>query len=229
VTFAPTSEEIADRYRDARIRVVGLIDGLVDDQLAIRVPGTPKWTVRDLIGHVVGCPIELAAGHFEGAGGDEWTQAQVDARRETSIADLLAEWEAAADSIDAAIRIGNVPVPVTLDILTHESDLRGAIGAAATPDDRAVRFVADGFGARAFSVAAKADLAPLELRATDTDWSVGTPGGVSAEATEHEWTRALTGRRSNRQVTGYRWIGDPKPYLDLLCPFGPLPELDVDE
>jgi uncharacterized protein (TIGR03083 family) len=228
MSFAPTAGEIADRYRDSRCRVIALIEGVSDEQLLAPVPATPKWTVRDLIGHVVGCPIDLAAGHFDGAGSKTWTQAQVDARREKSVAELVAEWETAAARIDAGIRAGSIPAPVALDLLTHESDVRGAVGAPTTPDALAVRFVVDGFGSRAVGAAEKAGLPPLQLRAADTSWSAGTPGGVSAVAAEHEWARALAGRRSGRQVSGYQWDDDPAPYLDLLCPFGPLPDGDIE-
>jgi hypothetical protein len=44
-----------------------------------------------------------------------------------------------------------------------------------------------------------------------------------------EFFRSLTGRRSGRQVSGYRWIGDPEPYLAFWSVFGPLPEADVAE
>jgi uncharacterized protein (TIGR03083 family) len=228
MSFQPTPAEIADRYLDSRDRLVGLIEALPDDALVRVVPGTPKWTVHDLIAHLVGCPIDLAAGHLDGAGGEAWTQSQVAARRGVPVGDLMAEWASHADRIDQAIRSGTVPAPVTYDILTHESDLRAAVGAAPTPDPRAVRFLADGFGARAAKVVAKAGLPPLQLLADDTGWSVGEAGGVSAVATETEWARALPGRRSARQVRAYSWSADPAPYLDLLCPFGSLPGVDVD-
>jgi uncharacterized protein (TIGR03083 family) len=229
MSFRPTTDEIADRYRESRARVVELIDGLSEDQLTIQVPGTPRWTVRDLIGHIVGCPIELTAGHFDGAGSDEWTQAQVDGRRDQSVAALLADWQEASESIDAAIRIGNVPVPVALDILTHELDLRGAIGGRWDPDPLAVRFIVDGFGARVGQVVESSELEPLELRDPESGWSAGTPGGVVAEASEYEWSRALPGRRSGRQASAFAWSGDAAPYLDLLCPFGPLPDADISD
>jgi uncharacterized protein (TIGR03083 family) len=225
----PTPDEIADIYRDARARVVTLIGSLSDDQLALQVPGTPKWSVRDLIGHFVGCPVAMMAGQFEGAGSDEWTQAQVDARRDNSVAELMAEWQAGSDAIDAAIRAGDVPVQVALDIVAHELDLRGAIGASGHPDPLALRFLVNGFGARVKSVVGKTELAPVELRDPDSGWSAGTSGGVVAEASEFEWARALTGRRSNDQVRGYEWTGDPAPYLELLCPFGLLPDTDISD
>jgi uncharacterized protein (TIGR03083 family) len=223
VSRQPTPAEIADRYSDARLRIVTLVGDLSDDQVATTVPGTPGWTVRELMSHLVGGPQDLLAGNVEGAGGEEWTQAQVDARRARSIADLLEEWDAASKPLDSAIRAGHVPAPVSFDVITHEQDLRGALGAEHTPDPLAVRFVTDGFAARAEHVAARAGLPPLELRDPEGGWCVGAPSGVV------EIFRALTGRRSGRQVSALHWSGDPAPYLDLLCPFGPLRETDVSD
>jgi uncharacterized protein (TIGR03083 family) len=226
VSTDPTPAEIADRYAEARARVVALVAEASPNDLATPVPGTPEWTVHGLLSHMVGCPVDMVAGRFEGAGSPEWTQRQVDERANFSLDQLLAEWDTVAPVLDTAIRGGAVPSPASFDLITHESDLRGALGLPNTPDPLAVRFVADGFGARAYSVAANAGLPSLQLRATDSDWSIGEPGGVTAAATEYEWARALSGRRSNAQVSGYDWSGDPAPYLDLLCPFGPLRPTD---
>jgi len=229
LTWEPTADEIADRYADAHTRVVALVDQLSEQQSAATVPGTPKWNVRELVSHMVGGPCDLLAGNFEGAGSDEWTQAQVDARRDRTLADLLEEWDGAIDSLDGAIRGGLVPAPVAFDVITHEQDLRGALGAAPTPDPLAVRFVTDGFAARVDHVVAKAGLPPLEIRDPAGEWTAGSPGGVSVEASEFEVFRSLTGRRSGRQVSGLDWSGDPTPYLDLLSPFGPLGEVDISD
>jgi hypothetical protein len=229
MTFEPTRDEIADRWADAYARITEFAADFGDHDLAVTVPGTPKWSVRELMCHVVGSPIDLVAGKFEGAGGDEWTQRQVDARAGCGLAQLLEEWDGARGSIEAAARAGDLPSPVAFDILTHESDFRGALQLPRTDDPLALRFVTDGFAARAVKVAAKKELPVLELVASDTGWRAGAPGGVAATATEHEWTRALTGRRSNAQVAAYDWTGDPSPYLDLLSPFGPLRDHDVVE
>jgi hypothetical protein len=114
-------------------------------------------------------------------------------------------------------------------VITHEQDLRGALGAEQTPDPLAVRFVTDGFGARVGRVVERAGLAPLEIRDPSCGWRVGEPGGVCAQASEFEWFRALTGRRSGRQVSAFDWTGDPTTYLDLLSPFGPLRDTDVSD
>jgi uncharacterized protein (TIGR03083 family) len=228
VSFDPTPEDVADRYGDARTRVVGLVSALSDAQLAVVVPGTPRWTVRDLVSHLVGGPICFLTGStVDDVGSEEWTQAQVDARRDRSISALVEEWDGAFEDIDTGIRGGTMPVPVAFDLITHEQDLRGALGAEPTPDPLAVRFVTDGFGARVERVVERAGLPPLEIRDPTRGWRVGTPGGVSAVASEFEWFRALTGRRSGRQVSAFDWTGDPAIYLDLLCPFGPLRTTDV--
>jgi uncharacterized protein (TIGR03083 family) len=229
MSWKPTPDEVADRYLDASTRVIGLVSDLSDEQAAIMVPGTPKWTVCELVSHLVGAPTDFLAGTVEGAGDDEWTQAQVEARRGRSIPILIEEWDGVFGDLDGAIRAGLVPTPVAFDVITHEQDLRGALGAEPTPDPLAVRFVTDGFGARVEKVVEHVGLPPLELRDPSCGWRVGTSGGVTAEATEFEWFRALTGRRSGRQVSGFAWSGDPAAYLDLLCPFGPLRETDVSD
>jgi uncharacterized protein (TIGR03083 family) len=227
MSWDPSATEIADRYSDARTRVAGLVGDLSAAEGATNVAGTPLWTVRELLSHLVGGPADLMAGNVEGAGGAAWTQAQVEARRERSVSDLCAEWEALAAPVDAAIRSGGVPAPVSFDVITHEQDLRGALGAEPTPDPIAVRFVTGGFAARVDRVVAEAGLPPLAFVDPVGDWSAGTSGGVTLEASEFEVFRALTGRRSGRQVSALAWTGDPSPYLDLLSPFGPLRETDV--
>jgi uncharacterized protein (TIGR03083 family) len=229
VSWSPTADEIADRYAGAQARVVALAADLPAERTETNVPGTPKWTVIELLSHMVGSPTDMLAGNLEGAGSEAWTQAQVEARRGRSLADLLEEWDTVVDRLDVAIRAGDVPAPAAFDVITHEQDLRGAIGAEATPDPLAVRFVTEGFAARVDAVVARAGLPPLEIRDSAGGWCAGTPGGVALEASEFEIFRSLTGRRSGRQVSALAWTGDPAPYLDLLSPFGPLRESDVSD
>jgi uncharacterized protein (TIGR03083 family) len=227
--FAPTPDEIADRYADSRLRVVTLAEKLGADDLGRTVPGTPEWTVVELLSHLVGCGLDLAAGRVDGAGSPEWTQAQVDARRGRPIDELLGEWDDGYASIDAGIRAGSIPTPVTFDVIIHEQDLRGAVGAEPVSDPQALSFVLDGFGGMAAGRAVKAGLPPLELRDDASGWRVGESGGVCWQGSQLELFRALAGRRSAGQVCAMSWTGDPTAYLDQLSPFGPLPESDVSE
>jgi uncharacterized protein (TIGR03083 family) len=229
MSIQPTPDEIADRYAAAYQRVTTLAAEFGKDDLATPVPGTPKWTLHGLLSHMVGGPVAFTTGRLEGAGGPEWTQRQVDERVDHSLDQLLDEWAGVYPAIEGGARAGEIPPPLTFDILTHESDLRGALGLPHTPDPQGIRFITDGFGIRTVKVAAKAELPALQLIATDSDWQMGEAGGVTAKATEHEWTRALTGRRSDRQVSAYDWSDDPAPYLPHISLFGSLREDDVKE
>ena len=73
------------RYEEARQRIVEVIREATssDDAAAARpVPACPGWRVRDVLAHLCGNCTDIAAGNIDGAGTDEWTAAQVDARRD---------------------------------------------------------------------------------------------------------------------------------------------------
>jgi uncharacterized protein (TIGR03083 family) len=227
VSWSPAPDEVADRYASARARVVALVESLTAEESSTPVPGTPRWDVRELVSHLAGGATDMVTGNVEGAGSGTWTAAQIEARRDRSVAELLEEWDGVSGRIDAGLRDGTVPVPMAFDVITHEQDLRGALGAEPIPDPGAYRFVIDGFCARLDRVVPKAGLPVLEVVDTGGTWCRGTPGGVQARAPEFEWFRALTGRRSGSQVAAFDWSGDAAPYLDLLSPFGPLRTSDV--
>src|SRR3954451_10875709 len=81
-------------YEDTRQRVVDLIrETTVLDFFAAAtpLPACPGWRVRDVIAHLSGLATDIASGNLDGAATDAWTAAQVDARRDLSLDDLLAE------------------------------------------------------------------------------------------------------------------------------------------
>ena len=222
----PSNDTIAAVYASCADRISALAPELGADDLSRSVPGTPLWTVRDLLGHLVGGPADIIAGNLDGVATPPWTQAQVEARRGHSVEQLLDEWNGLREAIDGVCRSGQVPA-ISMDIVTHEQDITGALGAPSSQDATSLEFAANGFAARAVKVAKDAGLA-LEL--TDGDgWSMGEPGGATLIASKHDIIRAMAGRRSNRQVAAMDWLGDPSPYLDLLSPFGPLGDTDVIE
>jgi uncharacterized protein (TIGR03083 family) len=227
VTFDPTPDDIADRWIDSRDRVREFMSAVVGDDLDRRVPSTPKWTVIELLSHVVGSPIELAAGRFDGAGGPDWTQAQVEARRGRSSAEILDEWDGAVTDIVSKIRAKAIPIPVAYDVITHEQDLRGVLGLEPLPDPKCLAFMTDGFASRLDRVVAKAELPPLRLIDPDSGWIAGESGGVTWTGSQFEFFRGMTGRRSNAQVAKMDWSDDVTPYLPLISVFGDLPEVDV--
>jgi uncharacterized protein (TIGR03083 family) len=227
-----TPEATAALYEETHERVVHLVRDIDDDAAGRQVPGTPKWTVHDVVAHLAAIPSDIVAGRLAGIPGPDDTQRQVDTRRDASIRDLLDEWSAHAPPIVELARAGHIPAPLAIDAITHEQDIRGALRAAHLDDDAALRFAVTGYSMGATFRVKGADLPALRMhdpaRGFDTVCGVGEPD-ATVTASEFELFRALAGRRSRAQVAAFDWTGDPTPYLDVLCVFGPLPETDVSD
>jgi uncharacterized protein (TIGR03083 family) len=225
-------DSIADHYVGAHDRIVGLVAALDEDQVQTTVPGTPAWTVHDLLAHLVAVPADIAAGRLTDIPTPEQTQAQVEQRRGCGIPALLEEWDQGLAPIVEATRAGLIPAPLAVDALTHEQDLRGALAAPAIPDGDAVSWAALGFSLGLGMRLKQAGLAPLRLRDPDTGFDVTAGRGEPAAtvtAPVFELFRALAGRRSRAQVAAFGWDGDSAPYLEAFCIFGPLREQDLSD
>ena len=221
--------EPVDLYTAAHERVVELVSGLDDGAAATPVPGTPGWTVQNLVAHLTGLPADVNAGRLEGAGTPTWTAGHVDQRRDRTIAELLAEWEGELPAFTEALAAKPV-MPYVFDVIVHEHDLRGALGASGPSDEDALDFavqpVVGRFGARL----QEAGIPAVRIVSGDTEWTVGAGDpGATVDVPRFELFRACFGRRSAAQVRTWAWRGDPDPYLAHLSVFGPLPAQDVIE
>lgn len=198
-------------YREARQRVVGLTMGLSTEELARTVPACPEWTVHQLIAHLAGGASDFVHGRMEGAPSDEWTARHVAERAGVPAADLLAEWNEHATRIDAMARI---PSPLAMDAITHEADLRGALGRERLPDT--------------VWQPALVSIAPRRLTdvTVKTEFGVLGDGPITLEVDGYELWRAFFGRRSRRQMESWRW-SDPAPIDDI--PFFPSRKTDLME
>jgi uncharacterized protein (TIGR03083 family) len=214
----------AAAYAEVRERMTALLTDASPDQLTRQVPACPDWTVKDLAAHVVGVAVDVAAGRVEGAGSDPWTAAQVEARKDASLQDLLAEWQSvpaeqalqAVDEMQAA--------QVVFDVATHEHDLRGALEQPGARDSRGVDvgwtwattvlgMLRDGYGEGA-----------IVLTTPDGSTTCGSAeptSGVTAD--RFELFRAMTGRRSAEQVASWAWTGEPAVERLCLLPARPTP------
>ena len=230
-------DAIADHYVRAHSRIVELATGIDADLAQTPVPGTPLWTVHDVLAHLASIPSELASGKLTGIPTPEQTQAQVEQRRGRGIAALLEEWDQGFAPIVEATRAGMIPPPLAVDAITHEQDIRGAIGAPVVPDSEAVDWAAHGFTLGLGMSLKGAGLPPLRLTDPASGFdAVAGKGEPAATVTApvFELFRAVAGRRSREQVAAFGWDGDSAsfdraPYLDAFCIFGPLREQDLFE
>jgi uncharacterized protein (TIGR03083 family) len=228
----PTGGQIAQHYLAAHTRLVDLASALTGTEAATPVPATPGWTVRDVLAHLAASPTDVLAGRLTTMPDDEFTAGQIEERRDRSVAELVAEWSGNVEAMAEGARAGLLPPNLAVDALTHEQDIRGALGRgpALTPAD--LRFCVGQFGFGLRLAIRAAGLPALDLRAADTDFQMvagdGDPAG-SLSAPEFELFRALSGRRGRRQIAAYDWSADPAPWLDHVNVLGPLPDTDVHD
>jgi uncharacterized protein (TIGR03083 family) len=209
-------------YAEARGRITDIVSGLNDDQLKTPVPCAPEWTVHDLLRHLVGVAADVCSGRTEGGGSPPWTAAQVEARRDKSVKELLDEWAEVSPQLEKLLD-EVPPVQRTLaDITCHEHDLRGALGQPGARDtdnvDFALQMGVAGLGSRI----TEAGLPALRLKSGNQEWEVGKgepTATVTADAFDLQ--RSLFGRRSLDQIRALQWDGDPEPYLPVFAVFTP--------
>jgi uncharacterized protein (TIGR03083 family) len=214
--------DISEAYQQTRSRMAALVRGRAD-VAGMRVPACPEWRVQDVYAHATGVCADILGGNLDGVATDAWTQAQVDARRERSLDEILAEWDEVGPQVEAIVpAFPEAPARQLVgDIVTHEHDIRGAIGAAGARDSEAVGigvvFLIGGFRRRTTELG----LPPLTVRTELREWAVGDGDPAATVDTDtFELLRALTGRRSADQIASWTWSGDPALYLAAFQ-FGP--------
>ncbi|MGW6931113.1 maleylpyruvate isomerase N-terminal domain-containing protein [Lentzea sp. NPDC054927] len=198
-------------YREARQRIVGLTMGLTADELARTVPACPEWTVHQVIAHLSGEASDLVSGRMEGAPSDEWTARHVAEREGVPVDDLLEQWNVFAEQID---RMERLPFQLALDAITHEADLRAALGRERLPD--------------AVWQPTLVWMAPRVLTevTVKTEFGALGDGPITLEVDGYELWRAFFGRRSRRQMESWNW-SDPAPIEKIS--FFPTRETDLTE
>ena len=222
--------QVGDAYAGCRGRLTELTLSLDPPRAQVRVPACPQWSVHDVLAHVAGVVDDALAGRLDGVATDPWTDAQVQARRAMPTARVVAEWNEKAPAFEELLDpIGAPGRQAVADVVTHEHDVRAALGLPGARDSDAVRigfeFVADamvGFaGGQGLSFAVEPASGPR----------IGDAGaGTVVRGEPFELLRAMTGRRSVAQLSSLDIDGDVERLLPCFTfgPFRPAAH-DIDE
>jgi len=228
--FAP--EDTARHYENAHDRIVELVRSLSEEQAATPVPAAPGWDVHDVLAHLAANTTDGIAGRIHGVPDDAFTGEQVRQRNAATIEDLVVEWQNNMPTMLEAARAGLAPPPLAADALTHEQDIRGALGAARVDDPDALRFGLELFALGLQFRLKDAHGPTLRIEATDSDFALLAGDGEPAatlRASEFELFRTFSGRRGRSAVLAMDWDGDATPFLPWLNMFGSVPDYDVTD
>ena len=184
-----------DLYRANVAAVTRLASDLDEAGLATTVPGSPDWTVHDVLAHLAGGPADALAGRMEGAPGPEWTARHVSERRGRPVDELTGEMAANLDAV-AESTVDNPRPAIVWDVAVHHADLHEALGLGVPPEEMWAPVLAA--------------VAPMKFGATQ----------LPADIEEYELFRAIFSRRSRTQMQAWGLPLSPDQ-LDDLCIFGP--------
>lgn len=200
-------------YRAARGRVSELAATLNDEQRLMLVPATPRWTVHELLAHLVGGAADAASGRLDGVTGDQWTARHVEERRYNPIDELLAEWARVGPAADACLTDDQIFGPnLAADAICHEADLREALGLPHVDREHWQPFLEVlmlhlGRRLRHFTTVLIRD-------ERGQQWHCGSGQPATRLHTHgYELLRASFSRRSQRQIAAWEWTPDPSEQL----------------
>ena len=221
-------------YAGVRQRINELV-AEVPDRHGDTVGACPEWRVRDLIAHVAGVVDDVLGGRMDGAGSEPWTAAQVEARRTRSPGEILADWNAQAPQLEASLdSFGPAANQMVMDAVTHEHDLRAALGVPGARDSDAVELAVKWLLAAYQMASGGAGHPGVRIVAPDTGttWepTEGREVVATVTASSFELLRTFSGRRTEDEVRSLSWDGDVDSVLPSLT-FGPfrLPATSLGE
>jgi uncharacterized protein (TIGR03083 family) len=207
-------DEQAEAYESSRVRIDAITRTLDDDRLSTNVPCCPRWTAKDLVGHLTGVLEDRVAKRLPADGFEDWTSAQVARHREEPIGDVLDAWRALPVE-----RNDDVPslAALSFDVVTHEHDLCHALGVPGDRNAFSVRVGAERAKGRMSAMLTEAGAPGVRLRTEDGEVDVdGGSAPIGLETTRYTFMRLVTARLSRAQAAALSWDGDATPVLDAL-------------
>lgn len=222
--------DVGTQYGACRERISALVADLTPAKAATPVPACPGWSVHDVVAHLSGAVADVLAGNLDGIGSPEWTAAQVEARREIPIAQMLEDWSAGSPQFEEGLRAIGGPLAAlgVADAWHHEQDLRGTLGHPGGGDPAAEHTAIEAYAANVGGGWTAAGIPPLRIVA-GAKTVVSGEGEPAATVTgaPFDLARAMAGRRTEAELRELTWTGDAEPYIATLAAMGPTEPLSL--
>ncbi|OMC41715.1 hypothetical protein A5740_21685 [Mycobacterium sp. GA-1841] len=200
------------------------VDALVRGRAGIAdlaVPACPGRSIQQVMAHLAGVAQDVVALNLENKGSGPWADAQVARLGARSVDGLLDLWRQSLDEVAANLAFASdVGVcQLVFDTLTHEHDIRGALGEPGSRVGDLACQVALGFVTTMGDQFIRQAQLPALWLSTPTIGSVqlGDPvrGHVALNVSDFEALRSFGGRRSIGQLLKLPWHGDPNNLMPV--------------
>jgi uncharacterized protein (TIGR03083 family) len=221
--------DVGAAYRQTRERITSLLENATVEQWEKTVPHCPEWTVRQTIAHLSGVVDDALNNNMEGVTTEPWTQAQIDKRADISGEAILEEWNTYGPFVDdRATQLGMKLSRLLFDTVTHEHDIRYALGQPGGRDGDALQIAAGFLAPEIAGHVGKKELGPITFVVNGETLHDGGPDAVVLSTTLFDFVRSLGSRRSINQIRALNWSRDPGAIVEHLFPFSP-PTIDIPE
>lgn len=206
--------------------IVERVDALLRGRAGIAdlaVPACPGWSIQQVVAHLAGVAQDVVALNLENKGTSPWADAQVARLGAHCVDDLLDLWRQSLDDVQAnlAFAADAGVCQLVFDTLTHEHDIRGALGEPGSRGGDLAFQAALGFVTTMGDQFIRQARLPALWLSTPTIGSVqlGDPhtarGHVALNVSDFEALRSFGGRRSIGQLLALPWDGDPTTLMPV--------------
>ncbi len=221
MTDISTAERL---YRESQQAICDLIT--IENEHTM-VPACPAWNLHNLISHLTGAMEDFLSGNTEGAPGEAWTAVHVERFRDTDLATIKTTWLAATDNAGPLFR--RMAVMFLPDIVTHEFDVRGALGDTDRRDAEGLLVILGVMQKWKQPYFERNGVPAVEIVADGHHlvFGDGQPQ-LTLTTSLYEASRVIGGRRSFHQIRQLDWSADPEEWLPHLSVLGK-PDQDVIE
>ncbi|MEV6348279.1 maleylpyruvate isomerase N-terminal domain-containing protein [Actinoplanes sp. NPDC051851] len=225
--LAPSDDAMLTAYLDSARRIITLAREVGETAAPEPVPACPAWTIRDLLAHVTSVGRLTSSGTGFGDDPQKTVDREVSARRQTSLAGIADEFESVLPTVEARFA-GRSVGPLVVDLVSHEHDLRTALGPAYRDHEAGLPEALSAMVAwvRYLDLVGERGLL---LRTPEVAALFGGPQVAAEVDLPDAWElfRLLGVRRSADQLRAYRQNGDGSLLFDVTSRY-PLPEKPLE-
>ena len=222
----PDNDAMMAEHQRSMERIFDLAAEVGD--LTLPIPACPAWDVRGIVSHLVGTAAFIASREPLPEDVQGWIDSEVASRSDRSLPSLVDEWKVAWPKV-RAVMDGQPAGGMVIDTVTHEHDLRAAIGPEATEHECGLYAVLPALIEYVRNLDLFAGTDGVRLLTPTASVRFGGPKiGLEARlADDWELSRLLACRRSASQIDAIPADGNRDLLYTLVSRY-PLPEWPLD-